>query len=202
MKYQVKSLSTGGVITESDLGVLEALRGVEDLRNASLYRTNLTDADLTGVNLTDTDLFEANLTHAQGINRYLSTPLLFLLDQPSKIRAYKLVGPSLASHFRKTSPITYEIGKTHSVEWWDSDETEDCGAGINLATMDWCLQAWERGCRVLIAEFTAQDIVAIPISTSGKLRVKRCQIVGEVDLRKIVPEWFRDESEISVNSQK
>ena len=64
----------------------------------------------------------------------------------------------------------------------DADEVRSqLGAGINLATLPWCVRGWQEGYRVLIAEFTARDIAAIPVS-DGKFRVRKCRIVGEVDL--------------------
>ena len=51
--------------------------------------------------------------------------------------------------------------------------------GIHLATLDWCLKDWKPGYRILVAEFAAADIAAIPIGSDGKFRVRRCTIVGE-----------------------
>ena len=42
-------------------------------------------------NLWDAILGGANLRGAKNISRYLTTPLYLLLDQPGKIRAYKLI---------------------------------------------------------------------------------------------------------------
>ena len=36
-----------------------------------------------------------------------------------------------------------------------------------------------------LAEFEAQDIASIPISTDGKFRVHKCDIVGEKDTKEI-----------------
>jgi hypothetical protein len=103
-----------------------------------------------------------------------------LLDQPGKIRAYKLVnecgeGPQYGG-------IKYEIGYKCDVTDACCDVNVHCGRGVNLATLDWCMREWREGYRILIAEFTAQDIAAIPTATDGKFRVHRCKIVGEKDL--------------------
>jgi hypothetical protein len=47
------------------------------------------------------------------------------------------------------------------------------------------MKEWQQGWRILIAEFTAADIAAIPTATNGKFRVHRCRIVGEKDLVEI-----------------
>jgi hypothetical protein len=81
--------------------------------------------------------------------------------------------------------IRYEIGGQYEVGNANRDANTLCGAGINLATLDWCMREWLPGRRILIAEFTANDIAAIPTSTDGKFRVHRCEIVGEKDLKSI-----------------
>jgi len=106
-----------------------------------------------------------------------------LLDQPGKIRAYKLTnekseGPYLGG-------IKYEIGHEYTVDNANTDVNRYCSAGINLATLDWCMRNWKEGYGIFIAEFTAKDIAAIPTATDGKFRVHRCKIVGEKDLVEI-----------------
>lgn len=123
------------------------------------------------------------MSGAVGINKYRTTPLLMLLDQPGKIRAYKVVTATL------TGPsypgLIYKQGKTLSVAEPCTDETVHCGAGINVATLDWCMREWYEGCKILILEFTKKDIAAIPIATDGKFRLFRAKVVGEVDLKEI-----------------
>ena len=103
-----------------------------------------------------------------------------LLDQPGKIRYYKLVNEKNEGHIK--GGIKYEIDKTYEVEDANTDETIECGTGINLATLDWCLKEYKEGYKIMIAEFEAKDIAAIPTATDGKFRVHRCKIVGEKNL--------------------
>lgn len=70
----------------------------------------------------------------------LVTPLLMLLDQPESIRAYKLVKAD-------------RVGQSYSVPDANPNPTVQCGAGINVATLDWCLREWQEGYRVLVVEF-------------------------------------------------
>ena len=129
------------------------------------------------------DLSRADLSRAEGVNKNLCTPLLLLLDQPGKIRAYKLVNANMEGPYN--GGIKYQKGKLASVDNANTDETEQCGAGINIATLDWCMKEWREGYRILIVEFTAKDIAAIPTATDGKFRVERCKVVGEKDLKEI-----------------
>jgi hypothetical protein len=102
------------------------------------------------------------------------------LDQPGKIRAYKLVNEKNEWPFN--GGLVYTVGKTVSAKA-DKDENEQCGEGINLATLPWCMNEYKDGFKVLLCEFTAKDIAAIPIGTDGKFRVSRCKVVKEVDLK-------------------
>jgi len=177
----------GGV----DLGGAD-LRGANlrdaNLRGANLRDANLRGADLRGANLGDAylggvDLGGANLRDAKGVNKYSITPLLLLYDQVGKIRAYKLIKENGEGPYQ--GGIVYEIGKSVSVKNACTDETQQCAAGISLATLDWCIKEWQEGYKILIAEFTRKDIAAIPTATDGKFRVSKCKIVGEKDLKEI-----------------
>ena len=106
-----------------------------------------------------------------------------LRDQPGLIRAYKLVNAAGEGPFK--GGLKYNIGAEISVAKWNDDETEQCAAGISLATADWCIKEWKIGYRVLVVEFKAEDIVAIPTATDGKFRVKRCRVVGEKSLEEL-----------------
>ncbi len=154
-----------------------------NLSRADLSRADLSDANLSDANLSRADLYDANLSGANGINKYLTTPLTILLDQPGKTRAYKLVNQNMEGPFN--GGIKYEIGEVYEVADANIDDKQQCAKGINLATLDWCMKNWQLGYRILIAEFEAKDIACIPLGTDGKFRVFRCQIVGEKDLKEI-----------------
>jgi hypothetical protein len=163
-----------------------------DLRSANLRYADLRYADpryadLRHANLRSADLRYANLRSAVGINEYLCTPLLMLLDQPGKIRAYKLIKAEGEGPYN--GGINYLEGKTFEAKA-NMDVTEQCGAGINLATLDWCMKEWRGGYRILIMEFTAKckdgtPNICIPTATDGKFRVHECKRVGEKDLVEI-----------------
>ncbi len=154
-----------------------------DLSSANLGSADLRSADLSSANLRSANLSSADLRSAKGINKYRSTPLLMLLDQPGKIRAYKLVNENFEGPFN--GGIKYIGKKKIKVDDANTSDTEQCAAGINLATLDWCMAGWRPGYHILVAEFEAKDIAAIPIATDGKFRVRQCVIVGEKDLKEI-----------------
>ncbi|HHT9137767.1 MAG TPA: pentapeptide repeat-containing protein [Candidatus Wunengus sp. YC60] len=148
-----------------------------NLSGANLSGANLSGANLSGANLSDANLSDANLSGAKNINKLLTTPLYMLLDQPGKIRAYKVIN-SLGEGIYNGG-IKYEIGKTVKTDDVDTDENNQCGKGINLSTLDWCLKEMKEGYKIIICEFTAKDIVAIPVGSDGKFRVRQCKVVGE-----------------------
>ena len=154
-----------------------------DLHSADLHGADLRYADLHGADLSSADLSSANLSSAKGVNKYLCTPLEILREQIGKIRAYKLVNSELMGAFYPK--IKYVIGKTVEVIKPEENEQMQCGKGINLATLDWCIKGWCEGRKILVCEFTKKDIVAIPIATDGKFRVRKCKVIKEVDLRTI-----------------
>ena len=156
-----------------------------NLSRANLSRANLSGAYLSGANLSRADLSRANLSRAnlsraKGIDPRRAVDLLMLLDQPGLIRAYKLVTAEGYGPFIRG--LRYVVGESVSVDNADCDPLNECGAGINVATLPWCLCAWRKGYRILVVEFTAADIASIPTATDGKFRLHRCTVVDEKDL--------------------
>ena len=141
-------------------------------------RANLRSADLRNA-----DLRSANLSYAEGFNPNFICGLLFLLEQPGKIRAYKLVLSNGYGPYN--GGIYYEVGKHYSVDNANQDVNELCGAGINVALLPWCIREWIPTYRILIVEFEAKDIAAIPTTTDGKFRLHRCDVVGEKNLKEL-----------------
>ena len=177
MKFEIKHRWNGEILFSVEAESFCFAVEIAVKKGANLYGANLSRANLFGANLSG-----ANLFGAIGVNKNLCTPLTILLDQPGKIRAYKLV---TQEGFGPYYPeINYLKGKTFSVDNYDESDNQ-CGAGISLATLDWCMREWQKGCRILVMEFTAEDIVSIPAATDGKFRVKKCKRVGEKDLKEI-----------------
>ncbi len=93
--------------------------------------------------------------------------------QPGNVRLFKLVDAALQSPIQATEKIQYAIGESLAVGDADTDESAQCSSGINVASLDWCLREWREGWRILIVEFTAADIAAIPVGSDGKIRLRR-----------------------------
>src|SRR3990167_6194383 len=154
-----------------------------NLRSADLRSATLRSAALSYANLRSADLSSADLRSAKGINKYLTTPLYSMLDQVGIIRAYKLVNGKNEGVYN--GGLKYIVGETVEELNAETNEFKDCGAGINLATLDWCIREWQKGYKILIAEFTKDDIACIPVGSDGKFRVFRCNIFGEKNLKDI-----------------
>ena len=158
-----------------------------NLSGADLSRANLSGANLSGANLSDAYLSRAYFSRATGIAPERCTDLLMLLDQVGKIRAYKLTKPDGSG---PTYPgLTYAVGETVEAADANTDPDDHCGAGVNLATLPWCLSQWRPGYRILVCEFTRADIAAIPTATDGKFRTHRCKVVREIPAEQIA-EWL------------
>jgi hypothetical protein len=159
--------------------ITEAVKARADLSGADLSGADLSRADLSGA-----DLSRADLSGAYGISLELSTPLALLAEQVGKVRLYKLVDAKGEGPFN--GGLIYEIGKSYRVTNADCDPRQDCGAGINVASLDWCLKEWRPGWRVLVVEFTTKDIACIPLGSDGKIRLHRCRVVAEKDVSELV----------------
>jgi hypothetical protein len=144
-----------------------------DLRGAYLSGAYLSGADLSGADLRGADLRGADLRGAD----------LRGADLRGAIRAYKLVNKCGEGPFN--GGIEYEIGQSYEVADANTDALTDCGAGINVATLDWCMREWCAGYRILVVEFAAKDIACVPTANDGKFRLFRCSVVGEKDLTEI-----------------
>ena len=158
-----------------------------DLRYANLRYANLSSADLRYANLRF-----ANLSSAVGIIPQMQSPLHLLLEQPAAIRCYKLVENDYTGPYN--GGIVYKVGEAVEVMDANTDVNESCAAGINVATLDWCLKEWQSGYRILVVEFLKEDIACIPLGTDGKFRLHRCKVVREVDLKKEL-NWPMEEKE-------
>lgn len=60
------------------------------------------------------------------------------------------------------------------------DIFKQCGAGINLATFQWCLNEKREEYHLLMFSFNVKDCVC-PVASDGKFRVSKCIKIGECD---------------------
>jgi hypothetical protein len=171
-----------------------------DLRDANLRDAYLRDADLCGANLCganlrDADLCGADLRGADLCGAKISSPIYYrnnlalLKQQKGTLVAYKFLTKKMESPIND-SKIKYEIGKEYSEKKLDKNEWNDCGEGLNVATLDWCLKGTDKNIdnNIFIeVEFKPKDIIAIPHNSDGKFRVKKFKVVRKltkVELKK------------------
>ena len=192
---------------------LEALKAGADLREANLSGIDLSfarldgarldGARLDGARLDGASLVRASLVRARldgarldgatGLNRHRTVDLLLLQHQPGPIRLFKLVTHDLLSPMQRDpgQQLKYEVGSVVEVSGANVNDNETCAAGVNVATLPWCLrnfgeaQRGDKRGRIMVVEFTAADIACIPTATDGKLRLHRCTVVGELNLEEI-----------------
>ena len=163
------------------------------LVRARLDGARLVRARLDGASLDGASLVRARLDGATGLNRHRTVDLLLLQHQPGPIRLFKLVTHDLLSPMQRGpgQQLKYEVGSVVEVSGANVNENETCAAGVNVATLPWCLrnfgeaQRGDKRGRIMIVEFTAADIACIPTVTDGKLRLHRCAVVGELNLDEI-----------------
>ena len=183
IKIQIKSI-WGNVLFEYSKKdntikdtLVEAVKRGANLRGANLQEANLRGANLRG----------ANLWGAKNLSPIYQSDLSILKYQKGKIKAFKfLEGDKSPMHEDK---ITYKVGKTYLLKQdkCDFDEYVLCGAGLNVATLNWCLR--ETGCNLdktyIEVEFTANDIIAIPYNSDGKFRVKKLKVIKKLTKKEL-----------------
>ncbi|MGD9726955.1 MAG: hypothetical protein AB7L09_00615 [Nitrospira sp.] len=104
-----------------------------------------------------------------------------LKSHKGMVRAYKYVTTELKSPTQTKTALQYVVGQEFEEPNANTDPYQACGAGINVASQEWCKnEARPGGHRALAFEFHVDDIAAIP-SDGGKIRVFRCLCVEEVD---------------------
>ena len=152
-----------------------------NLREANLIRANLRGADLEGADLEGANLREVNLEGADNYNFNINRSDLNILKyQKNKIIAFKFLKYDMTAPYYNTK---YKINETYTVEYYNDCEHDNCGSGINVATLEWCLRNTNSDLnhyKYVEVEFDASDIVAIPYHSDGKFRVKKMKILREV----------------------
>lgn len=154
------------------------LRGA-DLEGANLRGANLRGADLRGADLWRANLRGANLWGASLSEANLLPDLYILKFQPpnTKLRAWKYLKNGKSPY----QDATYEVSKIYTEKDFSTDERLACDKGINVATLQWCLNDSTEDCEYLEVEFLAKDIVAIPFATDGKFRVKKMRVLRKIN---------------------
>ena len=155
-----------------------------DLREANLRWADLSGADLSGANLRGADLSGAHLSGAQGI----FDPCAWLAANCKRVRggieAYKTFG----LYNQPPESWKQEPGAEIS-EVVNPNPTDDCGCGVNVATLDWVrrnndedLPIWK-----VLVKWEWMVGAVVPYGTDGKFRVPRAKLVEVVETTEVTP---------------
>ena len=133
-----------------------------DLRDADLYGANLSDANLSGAEnlLSSVDYLRNNFEcTAEGIIAYKVFNAMY--SPPTKWK------------IQPKSVITENV---------NANRTNDCGCGINVATLEWVLREYseEEIWKVLIRWEWLCGVV-VPYNTDGKIRCERVELVEMIN---------------------
>lgn len=79
--------------------------------------------------------------------------------------------------------ITYTLGSKSVADGLSTDPREDCGKGIHMAHLGWCLDYGRNFKDLAILEVEAKiSEIILPIGRPGKVRAKEVKVVREVPL--------------------
>ena len=177
----------GADLREADLSEAD-LRGADlsgaNLSGANLRWADLSGADLSGANLSGANLSGAHLSGAQGI----FDPCAWLAANCKRVRggieAYKTFG----LYNQPPESWKQEPGAEIS-EVVNPNPTDDCGCGVNVATLDWVrrnndedLPIWK-----VLVKWEWMVGAVVPYGTDGKFRVPRAKLVEVVETTEVTP---------------
>ena len=154
-----------------------------NLRGTKLSYANLSRADLRGADLKDADLIYANLRKLDLKDSNLSgckgliNPIDFMNNNFEKTKDGYIAYKCFNGEFKSPD---YWIIKENSIisEVCNSNRTDNCGCGINVATLKWVQDNYnnEPIWKVLI-EWEWLLGVIIPYDTNGKIRCSKVKLL-------------------------
>ena len=178
-----------------------------DLVRANLYHVSFSGANLVGAYLNDTNLQDANLSYANLSDAKLNCANLDNVNwRYANLHDTNLSGAKnllstvdfLENNFEKTKDgyIAYKCfnGAYPKNEDWEiksgsvinenvnPNRTDECGCGINVATIDWVHRTYPYRTiwRVLIRwEWLCG--VCVPYNTDGKIRCERVELIDFIN---------------------
>ena len=172
----------GADLREADLS--EADLRWADLREADLSGANLRWADLSGADLSGANLSGAHLSGAQGI----FDPCAWLAANCKRVRggieAYKTFG----LYNQPPESWKQEPGAEIS-EVVNPNPTDDCGCGVNVATLDWVRRNSDKNLPIwkVLVKWEWMVGAVVPYGTDGKFRVPRAKLVEVVETTEVKP---------------
>ena len=159
-------------LNDDDDGRRADLR-LADLSGADLSEANLSGANLSEANLSEADLSEANLSGANGLA--LQSVFIQSLERDEKgFITYKTFG----EHY--SMPEKWTIKPCEIItENCCTDRTNDCGCGVNVATLEW-VQKNTRG-DVWKVRIPFGALIIVPYISNGKFRTEQCELIEQID---------------------
>lgn len=99
-------------------------------------------------------------------------------------RLYKAVHKRKGKYYSDyDSEFEYVIGETKAVNTLNTDTSEDCGEGIHMAYLGWCLEYGKDWGDLAILEVEAEvEGIILPEDNPGKVRAKSVKVLREIPL--------------------
>jgi len=172
----------GADLREADLS--EADLSWANLHGANLRGANLRGADLREADLSGANLSGADLSGAQGI----FDPCAWLAANCKRVRggieAYKTFG----LYNQPPESWKQEPGAEIS-EVVNPNPTDDCGCGVNVATLDWVRRNSDKNLPIwkVLVKWEWMVGAVVPYGTDGKFRVPRAKLVEVVETTEVKP---------------
>lgn len=174
--------------TLSDTDLIDAALGGADLRDADLHGADLrgadlrsaklSGADLSGANLRGADLRRAELSGAKGLLSAADYMGAHFERTPDGYIAYKIFGGECAV------PESWRVENGSVItENVNSNRTDECGCGINVAPLEWVKENSGRETRDIWRVLIRWEWlcgVCVPYNTDGEIRCERVELVEVV----------------------
>ena len=148
-----------------------------DLRNADFWNADLRNANLWGANLSGANLSDADLSGAENLLSSVDYLRNNFECTAEGIIAYKVF------NVMYSQPTKWKIQpKSVITENVNANRTNDCGCGINVATLEWVLREYseEEIWKVLIRWEWLCGVV-VPYNTDGKIRCECVELVEMIN---------------------
>ena len=147
-----------------------------DLQKADLQKANLYSADLRRADLRRADLRRADLSNIK--TNY--NPIDFLNNNFEKTSEGYIVYKTFSEFYTKR--IDWKIEKNSIIEeiGVNTNITNTCGSGINVATYNWCLNETKTQIWKCLIKFEWVCSIVIPIHTDGKIRCSKIQLLEKI----------------------
>ncbi len=181
---------SGATINEADLR--GATINEADLRGANLSAADLSRANLRGTNLSGANLSEANLRGAYLNEAYLGGANLEEANLSQSVGLLSSV-KFISENFESTSEgiLAYKVfnGVRKAPQSWqivegsvieesvNSNRSELCGCGINVATLDWVKQKYNGNIWKVLIKWEWLAGVVVSYNTDGQIRCEKVQLI-------------------------